>query len=470
LNLNQIVVCRKAVLERIPYFFVRQQVNCMGLKNYFVPYLAPSLVSNREAFNIELPCSKSLFLRYLVYAALAEGVSTLKHATLSEDAEDMINALQALGVIVEVNDDVVTVHGVNGRLPGGDRSVELRLSGVTARFVVALAALRCGTTRIDGLESLRKRPLGGIIAAIKQLGVKVEGESLPIVVSSIGGDALRIGNVIMSGEVSSQYLSAMLAIAPCLSQDLSITIENKLVSLPYVIMSIASMKDFGIAVNYANAATFKVSPQKYQARTIAIEPDASAASYFAAMATLHGVQVHLRGVALSTLQGDIGFMDICKRLGSEVCETTSGLSVKGPEKGIMNPLNETLDFEAMPDVAPTFFALAPFIPGGAKASGIQTLRVKECNRITAPQSEYVKVGVSLVDEGDIVSIEEQLEIATKVVTVATYDDHRMAMSLAVFGSKLPNGIFISDPDCTAKTFPDFWEQFNCFYIPVSKKK
>jgi 3-phosphoshikimate 1-carboxyvinyltransferase len=386
----------------------------------------------------------------------------MSDAHLSEDIEDMIAVLGSFGVRTEVVDSSLVIYGCGGvLLESGGCNVQVRLSGVSARFAIALAALRKGDTGIDGYSSLRRRPVGEVADAIRQLGVSVKGESLPIVIESPGRDLLCNRPIRVSGEISSQFISAMLAIGPCLPQGIQLDVGEKVVSRPYLDMSVAAMRHFGAVVDFDGKERFSVSGTGYCAQDVMCEADSSAASYFMALATALGISLFLPGVFESSWQGDIAFAGICERLGATIRWTEEGLAIFGPLEGKMAPIDEWLDFGAMPDVAPTLAALGPFVPGGVRMKGLATLRVKECDRISALQQEFSKLGISVQAGEDWMEVYEYVDATTQddQVIVNTYDDHRMAMSLAVVGAVLPRGISIVDPQVVGKTFPTFWREF-----------
>jgi 3-phosphoshikimate 1-carboxyvinyltransferase len=407
---------------------------------------------------VALPCSKSLVLRHAVYAAIAEGDSVLRNVSLSDDLEDMLSALRVFGVASELEGDALTIRGCGGSFDRSDVEVNLSLSGVTARMITALAALRPGVTRIDGYPPLRKRPLGGIIDGVRQLGVTVQGEMLPI---SVEGGCLSVSKkVVLDGSISSQFFTAMLAIGPYIPGGLVIEVRKDLVSKPYIDLTLEAMKKHGLVVVNEDYKLFSVPEGKYCPVTLGVPADVSAASYFMALATLHGMELLLPEVFEGMTQGDLAFLDICRSLGANGEYTEAGLIVRGPTDGTLRALPGAVDMEAMPDVAPTLFALAPFIPGGVKVTGLQTLRVKECDRIASPQEEFRKLGLRFDSGADWVQIGElDVENLKEGVSCGTYHDHRMAMSLAVLGSKLPVSFTIEDPSCVSKTFPLFWGEY-----------
>jgi 3-phosphoshikimate 1-carboxyvinyltransferase len=420
-----------------------------------------------NGLNVKLPPSKSLFLRYLVYAALAEGESVLRCSTdnLSEDIEDMIAILRSLGVVIKQDSNCLTIRGVGGEFQGSNEEVilKVRLSGVTARFAVALAVLRRGVTIVDGAPSLRKRPIGEIVDAIRQLGVRVDGDSLPLRIVSGGRGALQRVSVKVSGEVSSQFISAIMAIGPCLSADgLSLELSEYVASRPYLDMTVVAMGRFGANFFQPTHNSYIISGTGYQARDVTCEADVSAASYFIALATGLGISIFLPDFSSATTQGDVAFIDIAQKLGSRIEWLSNGVLITGPAKGQMHSVPGWLDFSLMPDVAPTLAAIGCFITGGVRLKGLSTLRVKECDRIRGMEAELAKFGVSVNSGEDWLEIGELPPNSTteeRMLSVDTYDDHRMAMSLAVFGALAPFKVCINDAQVVGKTFPHFWHEF-----------
>ena len=257
--------------------------------------------------------------------------------------------------------------------------------------------------------------------------------------------------------VSSQPLSGLLLVAPRLPHGLTIHIKDDLVSAPYVAITRNEMARRGVAVDAAGERSLRVEPQPYAGGTATIEGDASAATYHAALATLHASTVHIDNLGTSTTQGDFAFFALCERLGASVRASADRVTITGPET-LRAP--ETVDMESMPDAAPTLIAMAPFLPGPLRITGLSTLRHKECDRIACPAGELRKAGVSVEEGPDWIAIAPVSE--PRPTRFETFEDHRMAMAFAVFASKV-GACEIADPGCVAKTYADYWRDFERVY-------
>ncbi|MYE83399.1 MAG: 3-phosphoshikimate 1-carboxyvinyltransferase [Gammaproteobacteria bacterium] len=406
---------------------------------------------------VTLPGSKSIALRQLAISALAQAPSTLHGVPRCDDADDMIDALRALGTdIRETGPSRLTIEPA-ATLGEGEIRLRLRLSGVSLRLLLAMAALRRDVTHLDGLPPLRARPNHDMIDALLELGCEtsaVDGGHLPI---SVRGPTVPAPEVSVGTSVTSQHLSGLLLAAARLPEGLVIRIKDDLVSAPYVAVTRNEMARRGVSIETLDARTLRVAPGSYRGGLVRIEGDASAATYHAALATLHASTVRLDNLGTSTTQGDFAFLDLCDRLGAAVAATPEGVSITGPKQ--LRAL-ATVDMESMPDAAPTLMAMAPFLPAPLRITGLSTLRHKECDRIACPARELRKAGVT-VDEGPdwiaIAPVSRPLP-----ARFDTYDDHRMAMSLAVFASKA-GGCEIADPGCVSKTYSDYWRDFERVY-------
>lgn len=402
---------------------------------------------------VTLPGSKSIALRQLVISALAAEPSTLAGVPRSDDIEDMIEALRRLGTgISETGPSRLAVEPPQS-LATGEIAVELRLSGVSMRLLLAVAALRRDETRLDGLPPLRARPNHDMIEALTELGCETtarDGGHLPITVRGPAhpADAVSIGT-----RVTSQHLSGLLLVAPKLPRGLTVHMQDDLVSAPYVEITRAEMARRGIEVEAVDARTLRVRPGRYAGGAVTIEGDASAATYHAALATLHASTVRLANLGTSTTQGDFAFFDLCARLGASVDATEDRVTITGPRN--LRPLDR-VDMESMPDAAPTLMAMAPFLPAPIRITGLSTLRHKECDRIACPAGELRKAGVAVEEGPDWIAVTPAS--APRPARFETFDDHRMAMAFAVFASKV-GGCEILDPGCVSKTYADFWRDF-----------
>jgi 3-phosphoshikimate 1-carboxyvinyltransferase len=396
------------------------------------------------------PGSKSLTNRALVCAALAEGASTLTGALDSEDTRVMIAALEQLGIGVTFDPAARTlqVSGCGGVIPASDADLFIANSGTTVRFLTALVALGAGRFRLDGTPRMRERPIADLLAALEQVHVNARSElgtgCPPVIVEAAG---LPGGAVAIRGDVSSQFLSALLMVAPYARGPMNLTIAGQLVSQPYVHMTLAVMRAFGVDVNAGNLSRFAIQQSRYRGRPYAIEPDASAASYFWAAAAITGGAVTVAGLNRDSLQGDVAFCECLGQMGCEVRYDSQGTTViGGPLTGV------DVDMNAISDTAQTLGVVALFATGPTTIRGVGHIRHKETDRIGALATELRKLGAQVDERADGLRI---TPAAHRGASIDTYDDHRMAMSLALAGLKIP-GVTINDPDCTAKTYPEFF--------------
>jgi 3-phosphoshikimate 1-carboxyvinyltransferase len=416
-------------------------------------------------FSIDLPGSKSISLRTLVLASLAKGTSHISGLADCDDVDELARALSVLGVgINALPGGVRAVHGTGGGFLGGALDVQLGLSGTSTRFLIALAFLRKEATRIDGLEPLRARPNRYLIDALRSMGARIappEAVGLPVLIEGCPNTAEPF--VEMAGDRSSQFFSALMQVAPLLEKGLTIKVVGELVSRPYINITIAQMKAFGVDVTWnETASTFSIAPQAYRATDLVVEGDASGASYFAALATIHGTSVVLRNLGSRTLQGDYGFLTLCERLGATVTSDAHTTQITGPRGGL-KPVPEEIDMADMPDVAPTLMAIAPLVPGGLRIKGLSTLRIKECDRLAVSASHLRLLNIPIEESVDAIVIGEHQQAPDKSVELDTFDDHRIAMSFAVLASKW-SSIGIRDSHCVGKTFPNFWKELTRFGV------
>ncbi len=406
---------------------------------------------------VTLPGSKSIALRQLLISALADAPTTLLGVPRCDDVEDMTAALRALGVeVVETGPSRIAVDPP-GSLATGEIEIRLRLSGVSMRLLLAAAALRPDLTRLDGRAPLRARPNHDMVDALTELGCEAvarDGGHLPI---SIRGPAAYARQVSVGTRVTSQHLSGLLLVAPRLPDGLSLHLKDDLVSAPYVDLTRSEMARRGVDVESSGTRSLRVAHQAYAGGTVTIEGDASAATYHAALATLHRSTVRIDNLGASTAQGDFAFFDLCERLGASVEASGQAVTIHGPDS--LRPLDH-VDMEAMPDAAPTLMAMAPFLPEPVRVTGLGTLRHKECDRIACPAGELRKAGVTVEEGPDWIAIAPAS--TPRPTRFETFDDHRMAMAFAVFASRV-GGCEILDPGCVSKTYADFWRDFDAMY-------
>jgi 3-phosphoshikimate 1-carboxyvinyltransferase len=407
--------------------------------------------------SIRPPGSKSLTNRALVCAALARGCSVLRGALASEDTRVMIDALGTLGIPISESDQgrSLEVEGCGGEIPSKGAELYIANSGTSVRFLTALLSLAQGTFRLHGTPRMHERPIGDLLESLAQLGVDARSESgtgCPPVV--IRADGLRAARIAMRGDVSSQFLSAVLMAAPYAQPSagagqLEIEVTGELVSKPYVDMTIAVMKSFGgPVIRSAQLTQFEIPPTVYQGRTYQIEPDASAASYFWAAAAITGGRVRVEGLDRASLQGDVAFCDCLAQMGCEVEYSGRGTVVTGkPLRGI------DVDMNAISDTVQTLGAVALFAEGPTTIRGVAHIRHKETDRIGALAHELRKLGARVDEHRDGLTI---VPAKLRPAVIETYDDHRMAMSLALAGLRVA-GVVIDDPDCTNKTYPNYFD-------------
>ena len=413
-----------------------------------------------KPFDVELtlPGSKSIALRHLVMSALASAPTELVGIPRCDDIDAMVHSLSRLGVGIETGGRSRLVVEPPHKLAAGDISIDVRLSGVSLRFLLAVAALRRDVTHIDGGPSLRVRPNRDMVEALRQLGCRAQAADeeghLPI---SVAGPDEWAREVVVGTGTSSQYLSGLMLIAPRLPNGLTLRPRDEPVSASYIGITRSEMARRSVPVQVQGRDTIRIGPAMYQGGAVSIEGDASAATYFAAAATLHGSSVRFANLGASTTQGDFAFFDLCRRIGADVQTRDDTVSIEGPAR--LRAIGH-VDMEDMPDAAPTLMAMAPFLPGATHITGLSTLRHKECDRIACPAHELRKAGVDVEEGDDWVRI--QPVTAPRPARFETYDDHRMAMSLAVFASQV-GGCAILDPDCVAKTYTDFWEDLEALY-------
>ncbi len=420
------------------------------------PWLGGSIV-----FETPLPGSKSLTLRDCAIAALADGESSVLYPGEADDYWRMKDCLRRLGIAVDDSaEGRVRISGRGGEFAPGRVQLDVGQSAVTTRLMLAFAALRADETVVDGHISMQKRPNKDLVDALRALGAALDSTNDGYLPTSVRGTRALRGPAKVSGTISSQYLTSLLIIAPLLEGGLTIEVEGDLTSKPYLDLTLDEMRKFGVEVENQDYRRLVVRPQVYRAGEVPVEGDASAASYFAALATLHGASITLGNLGNGTRQGDYGFFALCEKLGARV-QRMPGRTVIGGPASLSANFDGPVDMTSMPDVAPTLMMIAPFLSKPTRITGLATLRVKECDRIAAPTRELRKLGVT-VEEGPDYMVVEPLSAAAKsrkeLVEIETYHDHRIAMSFGVLGSKLP-GLRILDPGCVAKTYPQYWRDW-----------
>ena len=405
---------------------------------------------------IRPPGSKSITNRALVCAALAHGRSRITGALDSEDTRVMVGGLAALGIDVHPvwEKGEITIDGCGGEIPVRQATLDCAASGTTMRFLSAVCGLGRGDYRLDGTPRMRKRPIGDLVAALRSLGVDAvaesPGECPPVAIHSPG---LAGGDVRVHGGTSSQFASGIAMVAPCARQGMRLEFGGQLVSLPYLEMTRRVMESFGARCEPRGDRGWRIDPTGYAARDYDVEPDASAASYFAAAAAITGGEVRIEGLSRRSMQGDVGFCDALARMGCEIdwseTDGAESVTVRGrATRGI------DIDMNAISDTVPTLAAVALFAEGPTTIRNVAHIRDKETDRVGDLVRELRKFGAAVTERGDGMTIEPA---PLRAARIATYDDHRMAMSLCLPGLLVP-GVLIENPSCVGKTFPDYWSR------------
>ncbi|MER5884060.1 3-phosphoshikimate 1-carboxyvinyltransferase [Streptomyces sp. NPDC001941] len=403
---------------------------------------------------VEIPGSKSITARALFLAAAAEGTTVLRAPLVSDDTEGFAEGLGVLGYRVERGDGVWTVRG-RPEGPGvAEADVYCRDGATTARFLPALVSAGAGTFRFDASAQMRRRPVAPLTRALRGLGVDVTHQGAeghhPLTVAA---DGVKGGELTLDAGESSQYLTALLLLGPLTRDGLRITV-TRLVSAPYVAITLAMMREFGVEVDRREAdgaEVFTVPGTGYRAVDYAVEPDASTASYFFAAAALTGNEVTVPGLGHGALQGDLRFVEVLERMGArvEVGADRTTVAGTGALRGV------TVNMRDVSDTMPTLAAIAPFASGPVRIEDVYNTRVKECDRLEACARNLRAMGVRVSTGEDWIQVEPG---APRPVEVETFGDHRIVMSFAVAGLRVP-GMAFDDPGCVRKTFPGFHEAF-----------
>lgn len=427
----------------------------MILKGYPMDTLTLSPLSHASG-EVQLPGSKSLSNRILLLAALAEGETRVTNLLDSDDVRHMLNALTQLGVSYRLAEDrrSCTVQGVGGPFKAPAADLFLGNAGTAMRPLTAALCLGQGCYNLTGEPRMYERPIRDLVDALRPLGAQISyqgSEGFPPL--QIDASGLKGGTVSIRGNISSQFLTALLMAAPLAQGDLCIQVEGELVSKPYIDITLHSMKLFGVEVENDHYQCFRIKGgQTYRSPgEVMVEGDASSASYFLAAAAIAGGTVRVYGVGADSVQGDKAFAEVLGKMGAQVTYGPSWIEVtRGELHGV------DLDLNAIPDAAMTIATTALFAQGPTAIRNVYNWRVKETDRLSAMATELRKLGALVVEGEDFIEITPPARIQSAAID--TYDDHRMAMcfSLAAFGDA---PITINDPGCTAKTFPEYFELF-----------
>lgn len=402
---------------------------------------------------IRPPGSKSQTIRALFMAALADGESSIAHPLDAEDTRAARDCLRSLGVDIDDSREPWTVVGSGGVLLPSPAPLNAGASGLTARALIAVSALVDGVTTVVGEDRLPERPMSGLIGALTDLGVEVvaaEGEKLPVTVSGVG--ALRGGEVDVPSRATTQFLTGLLLAAPRAVAPLRVDPVGMEGSAGYVDMTIRMMQQFGADVSRDQNA-IRVAPSGYRGTEIDIEPDASAAVYPMVAAAITGGKASIEGLGPGSLQPDLDIARLLGEMGCVVSSTSSGTTVDA--QGVtLAPVDA--DLSGSPDGALAVAVACLFASGESRLRGLGSLRHKESDRLQAVATEIRRLGAGAVVDGD------ELVISPSSLTgarVETYDDHRIAMSFALVGLRVP-GVEIENPTVVRKTWPGFWDMLH----------
>lgn len=385
-----------------------------------------------KTIKITVPGSKSMTNRALILASLANGISVIKNWSKSDDSLILIKALKKLGVDIWKEDNQLKIVGNNGNFKAFNGRLYVGNAGTTMRFLTSLITLIPGRIIINGSKRMNERPIKGLTDALKKI---------------------KTGKVSVKGNISSQFISSLLMIAPVLKKGLVINIIGNLVSRSYVDMTIDLLEKFGIKIINHQYKKFIIKNQKLKSIIYEVEGDASGASYFWAVAAITGSRIRVRNINSLSSQGDVRFVDLLQKMGCRIVKNTkeSWIQVEGQKrlKGI------TVDMGLMPDTAQTLAVVAAFAKGKTKITGLSTLKVKETNRLQALKNELSKMKIKSKITSNSITI---VGGNPQKTVIETYGDHRMAMAFAVAKAKIPEMI-INNPEVVSKSFPDFWEKF-----------
>lgn len=417
-------------------------------------------LTQQIAGEIDIPGSKSYTNRALIMGALNEGKVEINNPLLSDDTEAMIKCLEKLGIKITVASNKITVWGSYKNIKDMFYDLDVNMSGTTARFILALCAVVPGTQKIYGQGNLNNRPIGELVSALRQLGADIEylGEEgfPPLLVKR---SKLKPGITKMKGDISSQYFSAILMIAPLIG-NITIVVLGKQISKPYIDMTIDTMKQFGVKIINQKYKKYIIKKgQKYSTKEYTVEGDFSSAGYFFAIAALTKSTLKLKNLNHKSKQADLEFVEILQRMGNKISLGKDFIKIAGNS---IIPVK--VNMESCPDQVQTLAVLSAFADGKTTITGVKSLRIKETERIKALQQELSKMGIKTRSNTNSITIYGG---SPQAATINTYGDHRMAMSFAIAGAKL-HGLLINNPEVVSKTFPNFWGKLKLIGIKTKE--
>lgn len=407
--------------------------------------------------SIRVPGSKSLTSRMMMLGALGAGRTVLKNPLISDDTELLAEAFSKIGVGVKWTPNKLILHGVDGKPPHGAK-VNLGAGGTPSRFMIAAGALAKDSVTVDGDSKMRTRPIGELLDSLKELGVTFSSDSLPV---EVNGSKLRGGELEIAQTKSSQFISALMLIAPFVEGGIELNCEIPVTSSTYVDLTTDVLRRFGVEVidSTGGKRQIKVPQTRVTHREFEVEPDASSAIYFAAIAALHeGMTITLEGLSLQSSQPDMEAIRLLGYAGAEVVDVDDGIRVTGTKvlRGF-----ENLDASGFPDASLCLAAVAAFADSPSRIYGLGTLPLKESDRIEVMARSLAKVGCGIASsDSDIRIAPIQNEVGPTAID--PIEDHRIAMAMAVVGTRR-KGVSIVNPSCVSKSYPSFWKDLRLVF-------
>ena len=418
----------------------------------------------RASGTVRLPGSKSISNRVLLLSALARGDTLVRDLLDADDTRVMLEALKRLGVETARLADGLRIRGAAGKFPVKRADLALGNAGTALRPLTAVLALNGGEYRLAGVKRMHERPIADLVDALRRLGARIDysgSEGFPPLLIH-PGEIHAGGTVRVRGDVSSQYLSALLMALPIAGARATVEVEGELTSKPYVEITLSLMRRFGVEVGREGWSRFHVPAKGYSSPAeIRVEGDASSASYFLAAGAIGGGPVRVEGVGRSSIQGDVRFAEVLEKMGAQISMGEDWIEARAPARGKLKPIDA--DLNPIPDAAMTAAAAALFADGPSTIRNIASWRVKETDRIAAMAKELRKLGAKVEEGKDFIRVTPPAKL--EPATIDTYDDHRMAMSLslAALGGVR---VRINDPQCVGKTFPEYFAALGSIAAPV----
>lgn len=425
------------------------------------------IIPMQEPFqtSVTIPGCLSYTIRALNLAAMTEGTVTIQNALKSDDTYAMVHVLKSLGIKVQEGFDNFIVHGILEDVLAGEYTIDINISGRTARTALALLCIVPGIKILTCKDSFKKRPVKDLVDGLRQLSANIEylekDGYLPVKISS---SKLKPGTIKMNGTVSSQYFSAIMMIAPKVGE-IVIEVMGEQSSKPFIDVTISAMKEFGVEVINEDYKRYIVrGNQKYKKEIYTVEADAISASYFFAIAAITKSTIRVLNLPPYSVQGDVWFADILEEMGCEVHKNKDENWIE--VAGIDDLRAISIDMNANPDTVQTLAVVAAYAKGTTHIKGIHHLKIKETDRIEAPKKELMKMGIDVQTTDDSMTITGGNPHGAEI---ETYGDHRMAMAFAVAGIKT-EGIIINNPDVVNKSFPTFWKILESLKIQLEYEK